>query len=295
MLNLIRSALFVPAHREGWIEKAVRAQPDAVIVDLEDSVPPGEKGSARGRVSAAVSFLRDNDVGALVRPNSWQSGEAVADLEACVVEGVAALLLPKVDSVEELRELDNAISLLERDRSLTPGGIPVVVSLESAAGYLNAAELARGPRVAGLVAVTSKGGDAQRDLGWRPTSSGLETLYYRSHVILAARAARLPHVLTGPWQDFRDLQALQSQAAFNRDLGFTGELLIHPSNVEIVNETYRPRAEEIEYHLGLIMAYEQAAEKGVGAVEYRGDHIDAAHVQTSRAFVERARRLGLDN
>jgi citrate lyase subunit beta / citryl-CoA lyase len=180
------------------------------------------------------------------------------------------------------------VAALEAHRGLPPGGIVFVVTLETAAGYLNAADLARAPRVAGIFAATGKGADAQRELGYRPTPAGLETLYYRSHAILAARAARLPHVLAGPWQDLRDLDGLRRQATFNRDLGFTGEVLIHPAGIETVNEIYAPTAAELDYHLGLVAAYEAAARQGIGAVDYLGEHIDAAHYRSSLAFVERA-------
>jgi citrate lyase subunit beta/citryl-CoA lyase len=279
---VIRSALFVPAHREGWVEKAVAAGPDAVILDLEDSVPEAEKDVARSRIEEAVAFLDSTPVTATVRIDGH------GDLDACVVQGVAALVLPKVDSADEVRAVDTAVDELESSRGLPRGGIGLVVTLETAAGYLAAAELARAPRVTGLLAATGKGGDVQRELGYRPTPEGLETLYVRSHAVLSARAARLPHVLTGPWQDFRDLDGLRKQAAFNRTLGFSGEVLIHPSNVEIVNEAYAPTAEEIDYHRGLIAAYEAAAAGGAGAVDYRGDHVDSAHYRTSREFLERA-------
>jgi citrate lyase subunit beta/citryl-CoA lyase len=165
-----------------------------------------------------------------------------------------------------------------------------VVTLESAAGYLHASELLRAPRVAGVFAVNGKGGDAQRDLGYRPTPSGLETLYYRSHAVLAARAAGLRRLLVGPWQDIRNLDGLREEARFNRSLGFTGEVLIHPAGVPVVNEAFGPNEQELEYHLGLVAAYEAAVARGEGAADYRGDHVDAAHYRLSLELVEQARR-----
>ena len=279
---MIRSALFVPAHREGWVEKAVAAGPDAVILDLEDSVPEGEKSAARARIADAVELLASKRVTATVRINGPD------DLDACVLDGVVALVLPKIDSPEEVHALDSAVGALETSRNLSPGAVGLIVTLETAPGYLAAAELARAPRVVGLFAATGRGGDVQRELGYRPTPEGLETLYVRSHAALAARAARLAHVLTGPWQDFHDLEGLRRNATFNRNLGFSGEVLIHPSNVAIVNEAYSATEEEIDYHVGLIAAYEAAVAAGAGAVDYRGDHVDAAHYRTSREFVERA-------
>ena len=290
-IELIRSALFVPAHRDGWAEKAVRSSPDAVILDLEDAVPDAEKDAARELLGGALGRLAAAGISAIVRPNAFGSEEIEADLDACVVEGLDALLLPKVDSAGDVARFVQTVAALEQRRDLPPGGIAFLITLETASGYLNAAELARSPRVVGIFAATGKGGDVQRELGYRPTPAGLETLYYRSHAILASRAARLPHVLAGPWQDLHDLEGLRAQAAFNRDLGFTGEVLIHPSGVAAVNEVYAPTPADLDYHLGLVSAYEAAAEEGIGAVDYRGDHVDAAHYRSSLAFVDRARTV----
>jgi citrate lyase subunit beta/citryl-CoA lyase len=212
----------------------------------------------------------------MVRPGDLR------DLEECAVEGLEAFVLPKIDTTEDI---DRCTAALGRMMGL-------VVTLETALGYLNAAELARSPLVIGLFAATGKGGDVQRELGYRPTPAGLETLYIRSQAVLAARAARLPHVLTGPWQELEDLDGLRAQAAFDRDLGFTGEALIHPAGVPIVNEIYSLSAVEVEYHAGLVSAYEEAQREGIGAVIYRGAHVDAAHYRTSLAVVEDARRAG---
>jgi citrate lyase subunit beta / citryl-CoA lyase len=273
---VIRSALFVPAHREGWVEKALRVGPDAVVLDLEDAVPDGEKDTARALVGAGIATVAAAGVVPMVRPGGLR------DLEACDVEGLEALVLPKIDTIEEVVPYAAALR----------GATGIVVTLETALGYLNAPALARAPRVVGLFAATGKGGDVQRELGYRPTPSGLETLFIRSQAVLAGRAAGLPHILTGPWQELEDLDGLRAQAEFDRDLGFTGEVLIHPAGVAIVNEAYSLSALELEHHAGLVAAYEEAQREGIGAVIYRGAHIDAAHYRTSLAVVEDARRTG---
>ena len=273
---MIRSALFVPAHREGWVEKAIAAGPDAVILDLEDSVPADEKEKARELVAPGVAALAEARIAAMARP-----GEP-GDLAHCHVEGLTALVLPKIDAPEDVA----------RYAERAPESAGLIVTLETAPGYLGAAELARAPRVVGLFAATGKGADVQRELGYRPTPGGLETLYIRSHAVLAARAARLPHILAGPWQELANPGGLRSQAELDRSLGFTGGVLIHPSGVAAVNEIYSPSREELDYHLGLAAAYEEAERHGAGAVDYRGDHVDAAHYRASLELLEAARRLG---
>jgi len=274
---VIRSALFVPAHREGWVEKALRSGPDAVILDLEDAVPASEKDAARALVGDAVAAVAAAGVVAMVRPSE------VGDVEASVVNGLSALVLPKIRTAEDVDHYGLAL----------PRNVGLVVTLETSLGYLNVSELARVPRVIGLFAATGKGGDVQRELGYRPTRAGLETLYVRSRAVLAARAAGLQHILAGPWQELDDLDGLREQASFDRDLGFTGAVLIHPGGVATVNDVYTPSREELDYHLGLVAAYEEAERGGVGAVDYLGDHVDAAHYRTSLELLDGARRAGL--
>ncbi|MBX6377953.1 MAG: HpcH/HpaI aldolase/citrate lyase family protein [Clostridia bacterium] len=292
----LRSLLFVPGHKASWADKALASGADGLILDLEDAVPNAEKEGARCTVRESLARLRRQSTVALyVRPNAWETGMAGFDLDAVVCAELDGLFLPKVYTVEDVLRFDTLLAYFEQREGLPVGRIELVVCLETAASYYRAYELARAcPRVACLAAPPGKGADVQRELGYQWTEENLETLYYRSHAVLAARAAGHAYILGGLWQDIRDLEGLRREATRNRQLGFTGEVVIHPSHVPVVNEIYSPTAEELAYYRGLVQAFEAAERAGSGAVNYEGAHIDYAHVKTARQVLELARALGLD-
>lgn len=286
-----RSLLFVPGHKPEWVLKALRVPPDAVILDLEDAVPHDGKPAARGALADSIRALRDAGVGVVVRPNGWSTEHGPADLDAVVPAAPDALLVPKVDTEVEMVRLDAVIAHLERRAGLTPGGIAVIASLESASGLDRASRIAAAPRVAGVVAAAARNGDTARSVGFRWSAEGLETLAWRTSAVVACRAAG-GQPFVGLWQEIHDLDGLRRFAAANRAIGFAGQTVIHPSHVEPVNEAFGPTEEDVAYYEGLLEAVAEAERTGSGAVVYRGEHVDAAHVATARAIVEQARAAG---
>jgi citrate lyase subunit beta/citryl-CoA lyase len=287
-----RSLLFVPGHKPDWVVKAARSGADAVIIDLEDAVPEAAKADARDGLVDAVREARATSpsVGVLVRPNGATSPHVAADLEAVVPAAPDALLVPKVDRAADLDRLDAVLDHVER-RDGAATRVEVVASLESASGLVNAAEIAAAPRVAGALAAAARDGDTARSVGFRWSPAGTETLAFRSQVVLACRAATDRHPVVGLWQELRDLDGLADFARANRDLGFRGQVVIHPSHVDAVNEAYTPDPALVAYYEQLVATWEEAQAAGDGAVVFDGDHVDVAHVQTARDVVAFARRL----
>lgn len=287
-----RSLLFVPGHKPGWVGKAARSGADAVIIDLEDAVPEAAKAGARDGLHDAVREARSAapNVGVLVRPNGSKSSHVAADLEAVVPASPDALLVPKVDRADDLDRLNAVLDHLERRDDVSPR-VEVVASLESASGLVNAATIAAAPRVAGALAAAAQDGDTARSVGFRWSPAGTETLGFRSQVVLACRAAADRHPVVGLWQDLRDLDGLAAFARGNRDLGFRGQVVIHPSHVEAVNAAYTPDPSLVAYYEELVATWEAAQATGDGAVVFDGEHVDVAHVQTARDVVAFARRL----
>jgi citrate lyase subunit beta / citryl-CoA lyase len=291
-----RSLLFVPAHKPDWVAKALRAEVDAIILDLEDAVPEDAKASARDNLADAIAEMRSTapHVGAVVRPNAVTSAHGAADLEAAVLAGADVLLVPKVDTFQQLDRLDAVLSHVERRADVDDRRTEVIASLESARGLLNADTIAAAPRLDGALAAAARDGDTARSVGFRWSAHGTETLAFRSRVVLACRAAGERHPVVGLWQDVHDLEGLRTFAEANRDLGFRGQVIIHPAHAEPVNTAYTPAPELVAYYEGMIEAWEAASAEGQGAVAYDGDHIDIAHVRTARETVAFARRLDGD-
>jgi citrate lyase subunit beta/citryl-CoA lyase len=145
--------------------------------------------------------------------------------------------------------------------------------------------IAASPRVATLFAGTAKNADVTRALGFKFTPEGMETLYLRSRVVLATRAAGLDFPLVGVWEDIHDLDGARRFAEQNHQLGFRGWVLLHPSHVPIANEVFTPSAGDVAYYTGMIEAFERAEAAGNAATLYEGVHIDYAHVKTAQSVL----------
>ncbi|MGX4694445.1 HpcH/HpaI aldolase/citrate lyase family protein [Streptomyces sp. JNUCC 63] len=286
-----RSMLFVPGHKGAWADKAVASGTDAIILDLEDSVPAPDKKVARDTVVESISRLRSlgHRADVWVRPNSRGTGLMGADLDAVVVPGVAGLLLPKTFDAKEIIQIDAVVSHLEETRGLPAGDIGLLLSLETASSMANCEAMAAAtPRVAALLGATGPNADVGRELGFEFTPEGLETLYLRSRIVLASRANGLHHPMAGVWQDIKDLDGFRAFSEDNRRLGYRGMVLIHPSHVEIANEVFTPSPEKVDFYRRMVQAFREAEVQGHGAVDFEGQHIDLAHAKTAEAVIAHA-------
>jgi citrate lyase subunit beta/citryl-CoA lyase len=283
-----RSLLFVPGHKESWVPKAAAVDPDAVILDLEDSVPPDDKATARECVLRSIEWLRREApwISIFVRPNALDTGEAGLDLAAVIVPGVEGLVLPKIDSARDVLHFEGLLDHFERLNGVPAGTVHFVPSLESARAYASCDELLScSVRVHSLFAGVAQDADVARSIGFRATPEGRETLYLRSKALLAMRAADVSYPLVGLWQDVRDLDGARRFAQDQRELGYSGMVVIHPSHVAIANETFSLTLEELRYYRGIREAVDAATASGSGSVMFEGQHIDYAHAKTATALL----------
>lgn len=276
-----RSLLFVPGHKRDWIDKALNSEADAVIIDLEDSVPPQDKELARTNARQALE-AHDRAKGILVRPNALDTVYFGRDVAAVTHQNLTAFLLPKLFSRDDVVRFDALVTAAELDHGLERGTVELVPSLETAASISKVDEILAGPRVGGVMAAAAKDADVSREVGFRWTAAGMETLYLRSKVVVAARAAGIRTIVLGLWQEVRNLDGMRTFAQDNSGLGYTGQVLIHPSHAPIANEEYGLTTTLKDYYEGLIEAFEEGQRNGHGAVSYRGDHIDLAHANHAR-------------
>jgi citrate lyase subunit beta / citryl-CoA lyase len=283
-----RSMLFVPGHKASWADKGIASGADALILDLEDSVPADAKDEARKVVRDTIGRLRAQGVRAdlWVRPNSMDSGLFGADVEQVIVPGLAGLFLPKVFTGREIVGIDAVVTHIEQRDGLSPGSVGLLVSFETAVSMAHCEEIASAsPRVASLLGATGPSADVGRELGFEFTPEGMETLYLRSRIILAARAAGLHHPVAGVWQDLADATGFRRFAEDNRRLGYRGMVVIHPSHVAPANEVFTPSAETVDRYRRMIAAFQEAEAKGSAAVAFEGQHIDLAHARTAEGVI----------
>ena len=290
----IRTELFVPGNKEDWMRKAPRYGADALILDLEDSVPVEHKPAARVLVAKMLQELGEAGQTLVVRVNRLETGLTAEDLEAITGPHLYCVLLPKVQGPADVVEVDNLLRHFERKAGVEPGQIFVDPALETTQGIRQSYEIATSsPRVAHMGASGGKGGDTARSIGFQWTPEGLETLFLRSKVLVDVRAAGIPYPMSGGWMDIHDLDGLRAAARQAKQLGYTGMHLIHPSHVPVVNEVFTPTSQEVEQWRGLIDAMEQQRSQAGAAVTYGGDMVDIAHEETAREMLAMAREMGV--
>lgn len=287
-MPLPRSFLFVPANREKFLEKSLGLPADALLFDLEDSVPASEKENARAGVKAYAPKVSGPEV--WVRLNGLETGFAEADLDAVIgVKNLAGVFLPKAETRDEAIRLDGMIAKLEAARQLANGATRVVLSIESALGVLNAYDMTRGTgRVVSTVFGGAQDGDLNTDLGCTWSIDGPEMLHARCHMLMCARAARFESPLDGVFANVRDPEGFEKDTALSRRLGFRGRQLIHPSQIEPCNRLYAPSQMELDYYSRVLEAFDRAVAQGNASTTVDGRMIDEAMAKAARRALDQA-------
>ena len=283
-----RSSLFIPANVERFVAKATERGADALIIDLEDSVPLAQKETARALVPGIVErFRRSGRSDVLVRIN--QPLElAVRDLEAAVIKDVDAIMVTKVEGPDHLRLLDELVTRLELSRGLPVGKIWFIGLIEAPGPLAQAFAIARStPR---LAAISLGSEDYATAIGAKPTEETM--LLPKQQVVQAARAAGiLPFGTIGSVADFSNLEDYARIVRRSADFGFVGSACIHPSLVPILNAGFSPSAQEIADAKRIVALDRAAAAEGRASFAIDGKMIDIPIVQRAEALLARARAI----
>lgn len=290
----LRTLLYIPANRHEWVVNApTDHDADGFIFDLEDAVPVDEKTVARDTLADALESFDNPDATVIVRVNPADSGFFEADLNRIVTSSIDALVLPKLETAEDIQRVDHLLTYLEETRDIEES-IEIIALPETAQGFRNAHGLAAvSDRVAALVGATSKGADVERALGFEWTPGGDEKQYMLSKLVMDGRAAGVSQLLAGPWLDIEDDVGLREEAKWCRQLGFTGYQCIHPSQVDPVNEIFTPDPEEVERCREILAVVDEAEATTHGTVSYEGEMLDLAHVRHAEEVIERAEQFGV--
>ena len=285
--RLRRSRLYLPGNEPKYFINAGLHGPDAVILDLEDSVHFSEKDAARLLVRNA---LRAVDFGAaerMVRINQLPLG--LADLEEIVPQAPDLILIPKVDTAEQVSDVVGAVESIPKRTGMTRP-IWLMPILESALGIENAFAIAKASdRIA---AITIGLEDYTADLGVAKTPQGTESLYARMRVANAAHAAHV-QAIDSVYGDVADSDGLLRWGEASRAMGFEGMGCIHPIQIEIIHRAFAPTLSELEKAQKIVAAYEEAQAQGLGVVSLGSKMIDAPVVQRALKLVARAKQMGL--
>ena len=248
-----RSVLYIPASKERALEKARTLPVDAIIFDLEDAVAVEEKPAARATLAEALARGGYGPRMKIVRINGLDTDWGADDARAAAGMGCDAILLPKVESADQVQALANRI-----------GDTPIWAMMETPRGMLNATQIAAHPRPDRL-----------------PMMAGLGLC------LLAAKAEGIP-IVDGVYNAFKDEDGLRAECDQGRDMGFDGKTLIHPAQIATANAAFAPSEAEIDLARRQIAAFEQAEAEGQGVAVVDGRIVENLHVATARATLAKA-------
>jgi citrate lyase subunit beta/citryl-CoA lyase len=286
----MRSMLFVPAHDSRKLTKGLSSNADALIIDLEDSVPDAEKARARGMCAA---FVREHRASKrlFVRINTLGTGHTLSDLDAVVRAQPDGIMLPKCANGRDVATLAGYLSEFEARDGVTIGSIrilPIVTETAASLFGLHTYATDAGARLCGLF---WGGEDLASDMGAvsNRDSEGRYTSPYqlaRSLVLLGATAAQVP-AIDAVYTNFRDVEGLKAEAAEALRDGFTGKVAIHPDQIGPINEAFTPSAVDIAWAQRVIAAF--AASPSAGAISINGKMLDRPHYLSAQRVLARAR------
>lgn len=277
-----RSWMFVPGNRDRFVQKAKASAADAVLLDLEDGVLPAEKAEARRAVAVALSEAWAGPA-RYVRVNALSTPWLAADLDAVIIPGIEGICLTKVVTAEDIVKVSSQMENLECKRGIKLGSVRILAAIESAKGLINAYSVASvDPRVSGLIFGAE---DYALDLGLvaRREKEAAELIYARSHIVVAATAAQILSV-DGVFPDLNNPEGLLDDVRQARRLGFTSKSTFNPRQIDVINEEFLPKPDDIDYARKIAAGFREAEARGDASVAVGGQLVD-------RPIVLRALRM----
>jgi citrate lyase subunit beta/citryl-CoA lyase len=275
----LRSLLIAPATRPDMLAKLPRSGPDAVVIDLEDAVPPNAKAESRAHARRAGQALaREHPhLAVYVRVNAPASEWFGVDVDEALAPGLAGVVVPKLEAAEQVAEVSQALARAGLE------ALHVVAGIETAGGVERVAEVLRAPVVAAYFGAE----DFIADMGGVRTAQSVEVLYARSRVALAARVAGV-HALDQIVTSYNDEDVFVRDAEQGRAIGYRGKVCIHPSQVPLANRVFSPSPEELARARALLAAYEAASAAGEAVISFEGRMVDEPMARAARALLAAA-------
>jgi len=290
-----RSLIFIPGNNQRFLEKSKTINSDIICFDLEDSVPFEEKENARDMVSKTIHDIGKSDTShekivVSARINAPDSELAMDDLKRVVLDGIDAIVIPKVETENQITNISNVVKTMEKENGIPNGFIKLIPSIESAMGVVNAYSIAKSdPRVSSLVfGIFDYLHSMKIDSNDEEILTGY--LYGRAKVPVDARAAGVDSI-DSIWQNIGDMDGLERDLVFGKKLGYAGKCVIHPSQISLTHKVFAPSQQDIQWAQKVISvldesAYEKTGTTKVGAVNLDGKMIDAVHYKQAKRILE---------
>ncbi|GJQ61823.1 MAG: hypothetical protein SCALA702_08760 [Melioribacteraceae bacterium] len=280
--KLRRSRLYLPGNEPKFYPNAGLHKPDGVILDLEDSVAPTEKVSARFLVRNTLRAINFYKAERMVRINQLPMG--LEDLNFIVPHNVNVILIPKVESADQIKQVEEKVLELKKKHNLE-NEVYFMPIIESALGVMKAYEIATASKYNCSLAIGLE--DYTADLGTQRTDEGKESIFARSTLINAAKAAGIQPIDT-VYSDVSNMEGLRESVIEAKSLGFEGKGCIHPRQIKVIHEAIAPEEKEIEKAKKIVLAFDEATAKGLGVVSLGSKMIDAPVVKRAQNTIKLA-------
>ncbi|NQV43153.1 MAG: citrate lyase ACP [Candidatus Marinimicrobia bacterium] len=281
-----RTRLYLPGNQPKLFTNAGIHKPDSIILDLEDSVPPGEKDAARLMVRNALRTIDFFGAERMVRIN--QGSQGFDDLDAIIPQNVQTILIPKTETAEQVIAVEDRVNFILKQEGLKYK-VYYLPILESARGILNAPQIAMASKNNTGLAIGLE--DYTADIGVPRTLGGKESLFARSMVVNAARAAQI-QPLDSVFSDISNEAGLRNMVKEAKALGFEGLGCIHPRQIQPIHEEFTPSSEDLEKAMRIVIAAEDAAARGLGVVAVGSKMVDAPVVLRAEHTIQMAINAG---
>lgn len=287
MENILRSMIFVPGFRDAFLEKARTFDADALILDLEDSVPIAFKDDARRNIAKYIDTVSYPQK-IFIRLNSIDSGYLSRDLEFVMKERVFGFMPAMVRDELDIVYIDKLLTQLEHDKGFPAGHFKLCPLIETGSALLKAYEIAKAStRMVGLAFGAE---DYLTDLDGLHKESGASILTARSMIVMAARSLHMAAIDT-PFLDVSNLERFQREVEFSRELGFSGQLILHPTQIEIANKVFTPSEAEVDEARRIIDAIEASGKEGHGVTLLDGRLVGPPMERRARKLIEKWERI----
>lgn len=285
-MKLRRSMLFVPGSNAAMLSNSFIYKPDSIMFDLEDAVALKEKDSARLLVAYALQHPLYQEIETVVRVNPLDSEFGLLDLNAVVRAGVDVVRMPKTETAQDVVDMDNAITDIEKACGREVGSTKMLAAIESPLGITQANQIATASER--LIGIALGAEDYVRNLKTERSPEGIELLFARCSILQAARAAGIQAFDT-VYSNANNEEGFLKEAALIKQLGFDGKSLINPRQIELLHNLFAPTQKDVDQAKRIIEAAEEAEKQGSGVVSLNGKMIDAPIIDRAKLVLERAK------
>jgi citrate lyase subunit beta/citryl-CoA lyase len=288
-LRIQRSMLILPAHVRRFVEKAYMRNADAIVLDLEDSVPPAKKKEARESLKDAVKIAGRGGADVFVRVNADES-LLQEDLRSAVGPGLHGIFLPKVETAEHVTSVENQTAELETASGLNPGSVKISVHIESPLGILNMREIAAaGSRIESMSLGVD---DYCMELAIEPSDDSMELLWPLSMMAIVCRSVGIiPLGTLGTVARVGDMDAFERAAEMGHQLGCQGAFCVHPDQVAVLNRVFTPPPSRLIHAKKIVAAFEQGQIEGRAAIKVNDVMVDTPVYKRAKFLLQRAEAI----